>query len=747
MFSSWRNHDVAAAGDPRRGPVDRRVWRVRRRSARLPGRRRAAAQDRRHPQRNDARILEEYSCRGDRGVAGARRPGHADRQHLEGTTARGRWRAADPGRGRLSQPGRAHEGDGEARLRESAQSLQWRRARHLHPQRVLDHRDAARITRCRPGRQGPLHRLRCRQDPDRRGPRATARRRRGAESHAHGIPRRQDSGRSAARQAGRAAHRYRCHAGHGGEPRFRRYAGVCEPTDRAVSRRAMSAGATGPVLELRDIAKRFGATEALAGVDLTLSAGEVHALIGENGAGKSTLMSVVAGALEPDRGEMRVDGRPYAPRTPLEARRRGIALIHQELSLCPHLSATENILLGVEPTRGGWLDAPAARRRAQALLDHFAHPDLTPDARVGDLPLAARQVVEICRALAADARILLMDEPTSSFQRVEIDRLFALIRRLAAHGIAVIYISHFLEEVREIAGRYTILRDGRGVDTGSIAGAGTGRLIEQMVGRPVAGLFPERAPTRAEEALLVVHDIAAPPALKHASFELSRGEILGIAGLAGSGRSELVRALFGLEPAVAGRIVLRGRTLAAPGARPARRLGQGFGYLSEDRTQEGLTLGLSVADNLTATRLSACARRWGWLDLGAQGAAARTWIDALRVRAASPWQPIRALSGGNQQKVAIGRLLFQDADVLLLDEPTRGIDIGSRAQIYETIVRSAAQGKAVLLVSSYLPELFGLCHRLAVMSRGRLSPARPVEDWTPEAVLATAIGGASNESA
>jgi len=509
----------------------------------------------------------------------------------------------------------------------------------------------------------------------------------------------------------------------------------------------MSAGATGPVLELRDIAKRFGATEALAGVDLTLSAGEVHALIGENGAGKSTLMSVVAGALEPDRGEMRVDGRPYAPRTPLEARRRGIALIHQELSLCPHLSAAENILLGAEPARWGWLDAPAARRRAQALLDHFAHPDLTPDARVGDLPLAARQVVEICRALAADARILLMDEPTSSFQRVEIDRLFALIRRLAAHGIAVIYISHFLEEVREIAGRYTILRDGRGVDTGSIAGAGTSRLIEQMVGRPVAGLFPARAPTRAEEALLVVHDIAAPPALKHASFELSRGEILGIAGLAGSGRSELVRALFGLEPAVAGRIVLRGRTLAAPGARPARRLGQGFGYLSEDRTQEGLTLGLSVADNLTATRLSACARRWGWLDLGAQGAAARTWIDALRVRAASPWQPIRALSGGNQQKVAIGRLLFQDADVLLLDEPTRGIDIGSRAQIYETIVRSAAQGKAVLLVSSYLPELFGLCHRLAVMSRGRLSPARPVEDWTPEAVLATAIGGAPNESA
>ena len=506
----------------------------------------------------------------------------------------------------------------------------------------------------------------------------------------------------------------------------------------------MSMGAgRGPVLELRDLAKRFGATVALDGVDLELRAGEVHALVGENGAGKSTLMNIVAGAMRPDRGEMHVDGRPYGPRTPLEARRRGVALIHQELSLCPHLSVTENILLGAEPARWGWLDAPAARRRAQALLAHFDHPDLDPAARVNDLPLAARQVVEICRALAADARILLMDEPTSSFQRAEIDRLFALIRRLAAQGIAVIYISHFLEEVREIAERYTVLRDGKSVDSGSIAAMSTARLIEQMVGRPVAGLFPERAPARREDVVLAVHDIAAPPALVHASFELRRGEILGIAGLAGSGRTELVRALFGLERATSGEIALRNRALAAVGASPAQRLDQGFGYLSEDRAREGLALPLSIADNLTATRLSACSRVGGWLDLARQGAAAGGWIDALRVRAASPWQPVRALSGGNQQKVAIGRLLFQDADVLLLDEPTRGIDVGSRAQIYETIVRSAAAGKAVLLVSSYLPELFGLCHRLAVMSRGRLSPVRPIGEWTPESVLATAIGGAT----
>ncbi len=489
----------------------------------------------------------------------------------------------------------------------------------------------------------------------------------------------------------------------------------------------MSMAGRGPVLELRDLAKRFGATVALDGVDLELRAGEVHALVGENGAGKSTLMNIVAGAMRPDRGEMHVDGRLYGPRTPLEARRRGVALIHQELSLCPHLSVTENILLGAEPAQWGWLDAPAARRRAQALLANFDHPDLDPAARVSDLPLAARQVVEICRALAADARILLMDEPTSSFQRAEvveicralaadarillmdeptssfqraeIDRLFALIRRLAAQGIAVIYISHFLEEVREIAERYTVLRDGKSVDSGSLAATSTARLIEQMVGRPVAGLFPERAPARGEEVVLAVHDIAAPPALVRASFELRRGEILGIAGLAGSGRTELVRALFGLERATSGEIALRNRALAAVGASPAQRLGQGFGYLSEDRAREGLALPLSIADNLTATRLSACSRVWGWLDLARQGAAAGGWIDALRVRAASPWQPVRALSGGNQQKVAIGRLLFQDADVLLLDEPTRGIDVGSRAQIYDTIVRSAGAGKAVLLVS------------------------------------------------
>jgi len=500
------------------------------------------------------------------------------------------------------------------------------------------------------------------------------------------------------------------------------------------------------LLEIRGIAKRFGATVALDSVDLALEAGQVRALIGENGAGKSTLMNILAGGVRADRGEMELDGRLYAPASPLEARRRGVALIHQDLSLCPHLTVAENILLGVEPSRWGWIDGDAARRKALALLEHFGHPQLHPDRRVGTLPIAAQQVVEICRALAADARILLMDEPTSSFQREDVDRLFTLIRRLAAQGMAVIYISHFLEEVREIADAYTVLRDGRSVGAGEIARTSDEELISLMVGRSIAvggGLFPDRVRTHGGEVFLTVEGVAAPPALRDASFELRRGEILGIAGLMGSGRTELVRALFGLERGASGRIAVRGRAVAVHGATPAQRLSQGFGYLSEDRTREGLALPLSIADNVTATNLSALSRGWGWLDLKRQWAAARRWIDTLHIRARDPLQPVRALSGGNQQKVAVGRLLNQDAEVFLLDEPTRGIDIGSKEQIYETIARCAAEGKAVLLVSSYLPELFGLCDRLAVMSRGRLSEARPIEEWTPETVLATAIGGSA----
>jgi ribose transport system ATP-binding protein len=366
------------------------------------------------------------------------------------------------------------------------------------------------------------------------------------------------------------------------------------------------------------------------------------------------------------------------------------------------------------------------------------HPEIHPDKRLSDLSLAARQIVEICRALAGDARVLLMDEPTSSLQGADVDRLFALIRRLAARGIAIVYISHFLEEVRQIADRYTVLRDGRSVGAGDIAGTTNDQLITLMVGRSAEGLFPARQPVADGEVVISVRGLSAPPRLREASFELRRGEIFGIAGLLGSGRTELVRALYGLDEAASGTVELHGRSSLARKTSAAERVRQGVGYMSEDRKGEGLALPLSIADNLCATRPARAAG--GLIDLARQTERTRHWIRELRVRARSASQPVRSLSGGNQQKVAIGRLLHQEADVLLLDEPTRGIDIGSKADVYETIARQAAAGRAILIVSSYLPELFGLCDRLAVMCRGTLSPARPIARWTPETVLATAIG-------
>ena len=493
-------------------------------------------------------------------------------------------------------------------------------------------------------------------------------------------------------------------------------------------------------LSLKGIRKSFGPTIALDGVDLDLRPGEVHALIGENGAGKSTLMNVIAGSLKPDDGHMQIDGEAYAPASPLDARTHGIALIHQELSLCPHLSVAENVLMGIESSHYGWLDRDQLFARTSEVLRTFHHADIRPEKRVGDLSVAARQIVEISRALAARARIILMDEPTSSLQRDDVVHLFNLIRKLSAEGISVIYISHFLEEVRQIADRFTVLRDGRSVATGEIANTSDDELIAKMVGRTQQNLFPERKSGAAtHETILEVRNLASPPLLKDASFDLRRGEILGIAGLMGSGRTPLLRAIFGLEPPASGTISVNQSTLTGRRATPQMRLIEGLGYLSEDRKGDGLTLNQSLADNVTVTKFDTCSR-WGWLDLGAQRRQAEKLVSALKIKTRGAQQAVGSLSGGNQQKVVVARLLHQDADVLLLDEPTRGIDIGSKAQVYETIAECAAQNKAVLMVSSYLPELFGMCDRLAVMSRGRLSEVRPIDRWTPESVLQAAIG-------
>ena len=341
-------------------------------------------------------------------------------------------------------------------------------------------------------------------------------------------------------------------------------------------------------LSLTNISKSFGPTVALAGVNLSLEKGEVHALIGENGAGKSTLMSVLAGLLKPDEGAMEIEGESYFPSNPLEARAQGIALIHQELSLFPHLSVAENIMMGMEPSRWGVLDSGALRARTLEVLETFPHPEIKPETRVSTLSIAARQIVEICRAIAARARFILMDEPTSSLQREDVEHLFGLIRQFKNRGIAVIYISHFLEEVREIADRFTVLRDGRSVAAGDLSSVTDDELIVQMVGRSVESLFPIRAKASADS------------------------EILGIAGLMGSGRTNVVRTIFGLDRIEAGSIRVKHKS--SSGRSPAKRLAQRVGYLSEDRKNEGLAINLSIADNVTMTRFESCSRL-GWLNL------------------------------------------------------------------------------------------------------------------------------------
>jgi ribose transport system ATP-binding protein len=501
---------------------------------------------------------------------------------------------------------------------------------------------------------------------------------------------------------------------------------------------------------MRGIRKAFGATLALDGVDLSVAAGEICGLVGQNGAGKSTLMSILAGALRPDAGSMAIDGRPYHPGSPVEARRAGVAMIYQELSLAPDLTVAENILLGAEPSRFGLVDRSRMRTLASAALAQLGHVDIQADAPAASLSVAAQQIVEIARALAVGSRVLVLDEPTSSLGREDVTRLFALLRRLKASGHAIVYISHFIEEVKEITDRFVVLRDGRNAGGGATSEAANDAIVALMVGAPPATLFP-RSERRRGEAVLDVSGLEPGGA----SFTLHRGEILGIAGLVGSGRTRLLRTIFGLEPVKKGRV--RVGVLQREGGShltPHDCWRQGVGLLSEDRKNEGLALGLGVADNLTITKLNGFGP--GPLVFPArQRAAAGTWISRMGIRCAGPSQPAGELSGGNQQKLAVARLLHHDVDVLVLDEPTRGIDVGSKAQIYrlvDELVASdpdrsidSAQGrpaKAVLMVSSYLPELLGLCDRIAVMRRGRLDPPRPASELTEHDLVMQATGAA-----
>ncbi len=498
-----------------------------------------------------------------------------------------------------------------------------------------------------------------------------------------------------------------------------------------------------PRLKMSGISKSFGATRALRDVSLEVMPGEVLALVGENGAGKSTLMKVLSGAHQPDSGEMNVDGVDYKPKNPLDARNRGVGMIYQELSLAPHLSVMENILLGVEPTAGPFVKWSEIKQRASDALSEIGLGDVDPKTEVRNLSIARQQMVEIARAIALDCKVLVLDEPTSSLTKGDIEQLFALINRLKARDISVIYISHFLEEVKEISDRITILRDGQSVGSKETAIVEPDEIVAMMVGREVSDLYPRSPRKNDGEVLLDASNLAGAVKPNDASLQVRRGEVFGIAGLVGAGRTELMRAIFGLDKIKSGQITIGTFSGAA---KPAGRWRSGVGMVSEDRKQEGLALNLSIADNITLPRLDG-------LGIGRfvfpsrQQQTSKQWIQKVEVKCAGPGQAVQALSGGNQQKVAIARLLHADVDLLLLDEPTRGIDVGSKAQIYQLIDELASGDptsgrgpKAVLMISSYLPELLGVCDRIAVMDRGKLSDARPVEQWDEQKLMMVATG-------
>ena len=492
-----------------------------------------------------------------------------------------------------------------------------------------------------------------------------------------------------------------------------------------------------PRFAMRRIRKAFGATIALDGVDLSVNEGEICGLIGQNGAGKSTLMSVLSGALLPDAGEMWIEGRPFAPHSPLDARRAGVAMIYQELSLAPHLSVMENIMMGAEPMRFGLVDWPRMRETASRALAALGRDDIPADAIVGSLSVAAQQLVEIARALAVGCRVLVLDEPTSSLGRADVEHLFALLRHLKSQGHAIVYISHFIEEVKTVADRFIVLRDGKNAGGGGTSAATHDDIVALMVGESVGNLFP-RSPRSRGEAILEVTGLEPGSA----SFTLHRGEIFGVAGVLGSGRTRLLRTLFGLEPVRSGRVRVG---MYSGVAHPHERWLHGMGLLSEDRKEEGLALTLDVADNVTMSKLSPFGPA-GLLFPARQRGAASHWIAELAIKCAGPWQKAGELSGGNQQKIAIARLLHHDVDILVLDEPTRGIDVGSKAQIYrliDALVADTANHKprAVLMVSSYLPELLGLCDRIAVMQRGRLAQAVPAQSLSEHDLMMAVTAG------
>ena len=497
---------------------------------------------------------------------------------------------------------------------------------------------------------------------------------------------------------------------------------------------ALAPRADGPaVIEARHLSKSFGGVHALRDVGLAARSGEVLALLGENGAGKSTLIKIITGVHQPDAGELLLDGRPVRFAGPRDALDQGVAAIYQEPSLFADLDVAENIFVGRQPLRGGRVDWRRMYEEAEALLRRLG-VRLSPRTKARALSVAQMQMVEIARAISVNARVLIMDEPTSSLTAREVEELFTIVRQLKAQGTAIIFISHRLEELFAIADRVTVLRDGAYVDTRPMAGVTTEELIRLMVGRTLDELFPKQ-PVEPGEVLLEVQGLSLPGRFADISFQLRRGEILGMAGLVGAGRTEVAEAIFGIAPAASGRILLDGQEVRI--RRPEDALRLGIGYVPEDRKLHGLVLQMSIAENITLPTLGAFSRL-GWLDRRAERERALADARRLEVKMASVDQPVGQLSGGNQQKVVLAKWLGTNPRVLILDEPTRGIDVGTKAAVHRLMSQLAAEGMAILMISSELPEMLGMSDRILVMREGRLTGQFSRAEATQERLMGAA---------